>query len=73
MMAKNTQIHSDEHRSGYYHRLKYFVVDALLWICQRVLGHRQSISSPFIYLRGDESSHFHERGTQYERWHDYPA
>ncbi|CAF3409776.1 unnamed protein product [Rotaria sp. Silwood1] len=73
MMAKNMQLHSDEHRSGYILRLQHFTLDAILSIWQRLLGRRYSIPLPFIYLRGDESSHFHERGTKYERWHDYPA
>ncbi|CAF3418854.1 unnamed protein product [Rotaria sp. Silwood1] len=67
------QLHSDEHRSGYILRLQHFTLDAILSIWQRLLGRRYSIPLPFIYLRGDESSHFHERGTKYERWHDYPA
>ncbi|CAF0932641.1 unnamed protein product [Rotaria sordida] len=73
MMAKNMQIHSDEHRSGYILRLRHFARDAILSIWQRFSGHQYSIPLPFIYLRGDESSHFHERGTKYERWYDYPA
>ncbi|CAF4158840.1 unnamed protein product [Rotaria magnacalcarata] len=73
MMAKNAQIHSDEHRSGYMLRLKHFALDAILSIRERFLGRRYSNALPFIYLRGDESSHFHERGTKYERRHVYPA
>ena len=74
MMAKNAQHHSNEHRSGYIRRLRYFALDCAqsTW---RILSARgkSSARSPFIYLRGDESSHFHERGNRHERWHLYPA
>lgn len=73
MMAKNLQSHSDEHRSGYARRLQHFISDAILFLWGKFTGHQYSVTYPLIYLRGDESSHFQERGTKYERWHDYPA
>ena len=69
MMAKNNQLHSDEHRSGYFRRPAYFFVDLFYFLFQR----QTSIHRPFIYLRGDESSHFRERGNKHDRWHLYPA
>lgn len=73
MRAKQIQKHSNEHRSGYFLRLKHFVLD-FVNIFIRLFRHNQvSDESPFIYLRGDESSHFHERGNRHVRWNVYPA
>jgi hypothetical protein len=63
MMAKNAQLHgSDEHRSGYLKRLKHFAVNSFKSIFQ-IKKLNQSIPDAFIYVRGDESSHFRERGS----------
>ena len=74
MIAKNAQIHSGEHRSGYARRFLWFLLDPIKSIWRKLL-HRpvNFVQPPLIYLRGDESSHFRERGTKYERWHVYPA
>ena len=73
MMAKLVQEHSNEHRSGFLRRPFYFAV----YFIQSIFGFffRQSWSShfPLIYLRGDESSHFRERGNRHDRWTVYPA
>ena len=61
-MAKNAQKSgSEEHRSGYLKRLKYFAMNSLKSLF-KIKKLNQSISHAFIYVRGDESSHFHERG-----------
>jgi hypothetical protein len=74
MMAKNAQLHSNEHRSGFIRRLRYFALDCAQSTLRILSTRRQSSGqSPFIYLRGDESSHFRERGNRHERWHLYPA
>lgn len=74
MMAKDAQHHSNDHRSGFIRRLRYFALDCAQSTL-RILSTRgqSSAQSPFIYLRGDESSHFRERGSRHERWHLYPA
>jgi hypothetical protein len=73
MMAKDAQDHSNEHRSGYIRRLRYFALDSTKCIFRMISRRKSSVQSPFIYLRGDESSHFHERGNKHDRWHLYPA
>ncbi|CAF0997354.1 unnamed protein product [Adineta steineri] len=73
MLAKGNQAHSNEHRSGFIRRLLYFTLDPIKSIFQTVLRLESSNQTPFIYLRGDESSHFHERGNKHDRWHIYPA
>lgn len=69
MRAKINQEHSDEHRSGFVRRPFYFAVDFIKSIFRRW----SSRYVPLIYLRGDESSHFRERGNRYDRWNVYPA
>jgi hypothetical protein len=74
MMAKNAQHHSNEHRSGYIRRLRYFALDSVKFTFRVLLRRKSSsVKSPFIYLRGDESSHFHERGNKHDRSRVYPA
>ncbi|CAF0767267.1 unnamed protein product [Adineta ricciae] len=73
MIAKNNQLHSDEHRSGYFRRPAYFFIDLLKSLFNFLRQRKTSFYRPFIYLRGDESSHFHERGNKHDRWHLYPA
>lgn len=73
MKAKETQKHgSGEDRSGYYKRLKYFTLSHLkkLFNSKKL---NQSIPETFIYVRGDESSHFRERGKKDDRKKKYPA
>ncbi len=73
MMAKNAQNHSNENRSGYIRRLRYFALDLSMSIFRMVSRRKSSMQLPFIYLRGDESSHFRERGNKHDRWYLYPA
>ena len=73
MLTKNTQPHSNEHRSGYLRRLVHFALDSIKSIFRLLLRRNSSVRIPFIYMRGDESSHFHERGNRHDRWHLYPA
>ncbi|CAM4833813.1 unnamed protein product [Rotaria magnacalcarata] len=74
MMAKDAQKHgSEEHRSGYFKRLKHFAVSSLksLFHLKKL---NQSVPYAFIYVRGDESSHFRERGiSKAQRTATYPA
>lgn len=74
MMAKDSQPHgSEENRSGYYKRLKHFGVSTLKSVLH-LKKLNESTSHAFIYVRGDESSHFRERGTSREqRKNVYPA
>ena len=73
MMAKNAQRHSNEHRSGYLRRLQHFLLDLFKIISNLFCRNSSSDELPLIYLRGDESSHFHERGNRHARWTRYPA
>jgi hypothetical protein len=73
MMARTVQHHSNEHRSGFVRRLVHFALDLIRFISRILLRRKSSNQSPFIYLRGDESSHFRERGNRHDRWHLYPA
>jgi hypothetical protein len=73
MMAKDAQHHSNEHRSGYVRRLQNFTFDVIKFTIRTLFRQKPAGQSPFIYLRGDESSHFHERGNRHDRWHRYPA
>lgn len=73
MRSKDAQKHgSGEDRSGYYKRLKYFTLSSIkkLFHSKRL---NESIPEAFIYVRGDESSHFRERGKQEDRKKKYPA
>jgi hypothetical protein len=60
MMAKDAQIHgSGEDRSGYFKRLKHFAISSF----KSIFKLNKTIPDAFIYIRGDESSHFRERGS----------
>ncbi|CAF4625672.1 unnamed protein product [Rotaria sp. Silwood1] len=74
MMAKDAQTHgSEEHRSGYFKRLKHFTLNSLKSIFHSKKLNK-SIPYSFIYVRDDESSHFRERGiSQLHRKTIYPA
>ena len=74
MMAKDAQEHgSDEHRSGLFQRLKHFAVNSFKSVFH-LKKLNESVPEAFIYVRGDESSHFRERGASKERRKkDYPA
>ncbi len=71
MMAKDAQSHGgEEHRSGYFKRLKHFAVNSL----KSLFKLKKTIPNAFIYVRGDESSHFRERAlSKLQRKKQYPA
>ena len=62
MKAKDEQKSGDDAKhSGYFKRLKYMGHQAI----QDLLKDSQNNSDTFIYVRGDESSHYHgERGSK---------
>lgn len=74
MMAKDAQVQgSDEHRSGYFKRLRHFAVNSLKSVFKLQKLNR-TLPEAFIYVRGDESSHFRERAlSKLHRVKDYPA
>jgi hypothetical protein len=74
MMAKDAQVHgSEEDRSGYFKRLKHFAVNSLKSLF-KIKKLNQTFPDAFIYVRGDQSSHFRERGLSKEhRTKLYPA
>jgi hypothetical protein len=71
MKAKNQQKSGDEAKhSGYFNRLKHMSQQAI----NGLLKNSDQNSDTFIYVRGDESSHYHgERGSKSDRTRDYPA
>lgn len=73
MMAKQKQIQNNDHRSGYVRRPQSFALDSIDHGLRMISGRSSTIEAPLIYLRGDESSHFHERGDRHDRWYRYPA
>ena len=73
MRAKISQGHSNDHRAGFIRRPFYFAMDLFKFLIGLVIGQTSSKDLPLIYLRGDESSHFRERGNRTDRWKVYPA
>lgn len=71
MKAKDEQKSGDEAKySGYFNRLKHMGKQAFAALFEK--GPKES--DTFIYVRGDESSHYHdERGSKYDRKSSYPA
>jgi hypothetical protein len=71
MKAKNEQKSGDDAQySGYLKRLKHMGHQAV----HGLLKTAPKKSDTFIYVRGDESSHYHEeRGSKLDRTRDYPA
>ncbi|UJR24925.1 hypothetical protein I4U23_006289 [Adineta vaga] len=71
MKAKDEQKSGDEaQHAGYFKRLKHMSHQAL----EKVFQEPPKTSDTFIYVRGDESSHYHgERGSKWDRTRDYPA
>ena len=71
MKAKAEQKSGDDAQySGYFQRLKHMGHQALDSLVKKA----PATSDTFIYVRGDESSHFHgERGSKSDRTRDYPA
>ena len=74
MQAKNAQKHgSEEDRTGYFKRLKHFASKSSKSLF-KIKKFNQTIPDAFIYVRGDESSHFRERGiSALHRSTIYPA
>lgn len=77
--AKNEQKSGDGAKhAGYLKRLKHMGEQAFDGIFKKKKKSNNDSelveSDTFIYVRGDESSHFHEeRGTKLDRTRDYPA
>ena len=76
MKAKTEQKSGDGSQyAGYFQRLKHMTVQAF----EKVFGQKNDKSDvipsdTFIYVRGDESSHYHEeRGPKDDRTREYPA
>jgi len=76
MKAKNEQKSGDDAQHvGYYKRLKNMGSQALSSLIKKKSNKTGLVESDtFIYVRGDESSHYHgERGSKWDRTRDYPA
>ena len=76
MKAKNEQKSGDDSQyAGYLQRLKHMTVQGLSQLFGQKKDKSEVIpSDTFIYVRGDESSHFHEeRGPKDDRTREYPA
>ena len=76
MKAKDEQKSGDEAKyAGYVNRFKHMGDQAIQKMFKS--SHKKSDyikSDTFIYVRGDESSHYHgERGDKWDRTRDYPA
>ncbi|CAF4709028.1 unnamed protein product [Rotaria sp. Silwood1] len=76
MKAKSEQKSGDEAKyAGYFERLKHMGHQAIDYFFKHLLKKSDRIESDtFIYVRGDESSHYHgERGSKWDRTRNYPA
>ena len=75
MKAKDTQKSGDGSKhAGYFKRLKHMGQQALTSLFKKSNKSGLVESDTFIYVRGDESSHYHgERGSKSDRTRDYPA
>ena len=76
MKAKNEQKSGDDSQyAGYLQRLKHMTVQGFSQLFGQKKDKSEVIpSDTFIYVRGDESSHFHEeRGPKDDRTREYPA
>jgi hypothetical protein len=79
MKAKAEQKSGDGSKhAGYFKRLKHMGSQALQSLVKKAKtsGSKTDLveSDTFIYVRGDESSHYHgERGSKGDRMQDYPA
>jgi hypothetical protein len=75
MKAKSEQKSGDGAKhAGYFKRLKHMGRQALSGLFKKSNGSELIESDTFIYVRGDESSHYHnERGSKLDRSSDYPA
>lgn len=75
MKAKNEQKSGDGSKhAGYFKRFKHMGSQALQKLVKSSKQSELIESDTFIYVRGDESSHYHgERGSKWDRTRDYPA
>lgn len=75
MKAKSEQKAGDGSKHvGYFKRLKHMGSQALNKLIKSSKKSELIESDTFIYVRGDESSHYHgERGSKWDRTQDYPA
>lgn len=75
MKAKDGQKSGDGSKhAGYFKRLKHMGRQALSSLLKRSNKSGIVESDTFIYVRGDESSHYHgERGSKTDRQREYPA
>jgi hypothetical protein len=79
MKAKDEQKSGDGAKhAGYLKRMKHMGSQAInsLFKKSKKSGEKTELieSDTFIYVRGDESSHFHgERGSKIDRTQNYPA
>ncbi|UJR23881.1 hypothetical protein I4U23_026853 [Adineta vaga] len=79
MKAKEEQKSGDGAKhAGYFKRLKHMgsqAIQSLIKSAKKSDSKSDLIESDtFIYVRGDESSHYHgERGSKWDRTRDYPA
>lgn len=79
MKAKDNQPTGDgSQHAGYLKRLKHMGSQALNGLLRKLKSSKNASalleSDTFIYVRGDESSHFHEeRGSRDDRIRNYPA
>ncbi len=75
MEAKAEQKSGDDAKhAGYFKRFKHMGRQALNSLRKKSNNSELIESDTFIYVRGDESSHYHgERGSKWDRTRDYPA
>jgi hypothetical protein len=75
MKAKDEQKSGDGAKNaGYFKRFKHMGRQALNTLLKKSKNSELVESDTFIYVRGDESSHYHgERGSKDDRTRDYPA
>jgi len=75
MKAKSEQKSGDGAKhAGYFKRLKNMGSQAINSLLKKSKKSELIESDTFIYVRGDESSHYHgERGSKLDRTRDYPA
>lgn len=78
MKAKSEQKSGDgSQHAGYFKRLKHMGGQALHFFTKHFKPPKAGEvieSDTFIYVRGDESSHYHgERGSKFDRTREYPA
>jgi len=75
MKAKDEQKSGDGSKhAGYFKRFKHMGSQAIHKLIKSSKKSELIESDTFIYVRGDESSHYHgERGSKWDRTREYPA